>query len=161
MKNLPDWLPELIGFQGDWKRYEDKIYARFYSDFIASTVWFRGLPVKVSRNLIRGKERSFWHLIQEGRIEEERTPDIRRCERIAWIKAIIEHASDQCIKCWNNRRGNKTRLLLWHDGAEYLVVLEQRPNAWHLITAYCVTRQHRKKKLQREYEAFIKKPTPP
>lgn len=35
-----------------------------------------------------GKEATFWHMIQEGRIEEDRTPDIRRCERIRWPKPI-------------------------------------------------------------------------
>jgi hypothetical protein len=29
-------------------------------------------------------------MIQEGRTEDERTPDLRRCERIRWPRPIIE-----------------------------------------------------------------------
>ena len=103
MSELPDWLPELILFEnynGDWQRYEDAVYSRFYSDFIASRPTFQGLPVRITRNLVKGKERGFWHLIQEGRVEEQRTPDLRRCERIRCYKMVKA-----------NRGKNKTTIL--------------------------------------------------
>ncbi|MHC4158151.1 MAG: hypothetical protein ACYSSO_03640 [Planctomycetota bacterium] len=156
MSSLPDWLPELIlleHYQGDWQKYEDAVYSKFYGDFIASRPIFQGMPVYVKRFLEKGKERGFWHIITEGPIEEQRIPDVKRCERIAWIRKIIDHSNDPLIKKWPKKVGNKTRHLLWLEEAEYLVVLEKRKSAWVLWTAYCVTQPHRKRKLKREYEA--------
>jgi hypothetical protein len=159
MSKLPEWLPELLlleDFNGNWQRYEDEVYSRFYTDFIESRPTLEGLPFYIKRFLDKGKERGFWHCIQEGPVEEIRTPDLRRCERIAWIRSIIEHANDLTIKKWEKKVRGRTRHLLWSEEAEYLVVLEKRRTAWILWTAYCVTMPHRKRKLQREYEAYLK-----
>ena len=158
MSELPDWLPQLILFEdynGDWQLYENAVYSKFYSDFIASRPTFQGLPVRITKNLVKGKERGFWHCIQEGPVEESRTPDLRRSERIGWIKAIIEHAHEPSIKMWHNGRRGKTRQLLWCKDAEFLVVLEKRPDTWFLWTAYCVTGEYKKLKLRKEYEQTI------
>lgn len=155
----PDWLPDLIlldDFSGSWVRYENEVYAIFYRDFIESKPSFQGAPVRVAKSLIDGKERTFWHCVQEGDVEEKRTPDFRRCERIAWILAVIEHAGDPAVKQWSNHRGRSVRWLLWLEAAEYLVVLEKRQTHWMLLTAYCTSREHTKRKLRREYEARMK-----
>lgn len=159
MSRLPDWLPELLLFEdyhGDWQRYEDKIYERFYTDFVESKPKFQNKLVDITKQLIKGKERSFWHCIQEGRIEEQRTPDLRRCERISWIRAIIEHANEPIIKKWQNKKGRHIRQLLWLEEAEYLIVLEERIKTWLLWTAYCTTLGHTKNHLRKEYEATQK-----
>ena len=55
MSGLRGWLPELLQFEdydGCWQRYEDVVYSKFYSDFIASRPTFQGMPVKVTKNLI-------------------------------------------------------------------------------------------------------------
>ncbi len=158
MNKLPDWLPQLLmldDYGGSWQRYEDEVYARFYTDFVESRPLYRGKPVDITRQIIDGKERSFWHCVQEGRIEEERTPDLRRCERIGWIRAIIEHSDNALIKKWQNKkRGRNSRQLLWFEEADFLIVLEQRTDRWFLWTAYCTTWEHTKRKLRKEYEAL-------
>jgi len=159
MTELPHWLPELLLFEdygGCWQRYEDEVYSKFYTDFIASKPFYEGMQVEITKNLIKGKERSFWHCIQEGRVEEERTPDLKRCERIAWIRAIIEHSSEPTIKKWQNKKGRNTRQLLWFEEAEFLVVLEKRAKTWLLWTAYCTTWKHTKDRLRKEYEESLK-----
>jgi len=159
MSKLPDWLPELIlleNYSGSWRRYEDEVYSRFYRDFIESRPMFQGMPVKVTKQLVRGKERNFWHLIQEGRVEENRIPDLRRCERISWIRAIIQHSDDSRIKNWSKKIRRKIRHLLWFEEAEYLVVLEKRANCWILWTAYCTSREHTKRRLRKEYYRSLK-----
>lgn len=83
MSNQRDWLPDLIllkTYDGHWQRYEDEVYSQFYKDFIESRPVFQGMPVYVERPLRKGKEQSFWHCIQQGLVEENRTPDLRRCE---------------------------------------------------------------------------------
>ena len=154
-----DWLPELLlldNYGGNWQRYEDEVYSRFYVDFIESRPTLEGMPVYVKRFLEKGKERGFWHLVQEGPVEKKREPDIRRCERIAWIRVIIEKAYDSSVKKWYTKRRNKTRYLLWLEEAEYLIVLEKRARAWVLWTAYCVVESHQKRKLQKQYRESLK-----
>ena len=75
--------------------------------------------------LARDKERRFWHCVAEGEIEENRTPDLRRCERIPWMRPVIEHASDATVDVWvEAQTGKGSRPHLWFD-QEYLVVLER------------------------------------
>jgi hypothetical protein len=160
MCNLPDWLPDLLlfdDFGGDWQRYEDELFARFYSDFIESRPTFQGEPVFITKYpLKKGKERGFWHCIQEGDIEDDRTPDLRRCERICWIRPVIEHTTDPKIKKWPTQRKGKNRYLLWVEDADYLVILEKRPGSWYLWTTYYTDRERTRNKLREECEAYIK-----
>jgi len=159
MSERPSWLPGLIlldDFAGSWERYENEVYAVFYRDFVESSPLLEGLRVCITKQLIRGKERTFWHCIQEGNVEEDRTPDLRRCERMPWIRAVIEHVDDPMVRQWSNRRGGNVRRLLWVEQAEYLVVLEARRTHWMLLTAYCASREHTKRKLRKEYEAATK-----
>lgn len=106
--------------------------------------------------MLQEKVATFWHIISEGPIEEERLPDIRRCERIRWPRAIIENSEDAGIKVWENENKGEKRVCLWLEQQEYLVVLGFRGVNYVLWTAYCVTEQHRKRKLQREYESYHK-----
>lgn len=164
MSNLPDWLPDLIYFEDydcDWQRYEDMVYSIFYSDFIASQPIFLGLPVYVAKSLIRGKEKTFRHCITEGSLEEERAPDLRRCERIRWIRSVLDNFQNTEVKTWQNKRGRNIRQLVWLEEAQYVVVLEKRRTSWFLLTAYCTDRSHTARKLRKEYETAQKKPTPP
>jgi hypothetical protein len=103
-----------------------------------------------------GKAATFWHLISEGKAEDERLPDLRRCERIRWPRPIIEHADTPIVKVWENKRKRDQRICVWFEEEEYLVVLARRKGYVVLWTAYLVTRPHTRRKLQREYKAYIK-----
>jgi hypothetical protein len=152
------WLPDLILFEshdGDWERYLDALYACFREDFVDSQPVFRRQPLRLKRHpLSQGKEATFWHLISEGKNEEDRLPDFRRCERIRWPKPIIEHADEPVIKVWETERREEKRICLWLESEEYLMVLAQRKGYLLPWTAFLVTRPHEKRKRQREYEAY-------
>lgn len=97
-------------------------------------------------------------MISEGSIENERLPDLRRCERIRWSRPIIEHTDLLEIKVWQNtRRRGEIRILIWFEKVDYLIVLAKRKpkttkNEYILLcTAYPVTRIHTKRKLKKEY----------
>jgi hypothetical protein len=100
MTSLPDWLPPLVAladYGGDWERYLAALYDFFRQDFVDDKPLFEGKSLAVKRlPTSQGKEATFWHLISEGRQEEERLPDLRRCERIRWIRRIIETRSRPC-----------------------------------------------------------------
>ena len=101
-----------------------------------------------------GRWALFWHLVQEGRVEDDRTPDLRRCERLRWVRWEIENAPTHPeIDDWQNNRGNETSTLLWYR-EEYVVVLAQRRNYWLLKTAYCTDQPHRVRLLRQERDNF-------
>ena len=158
------WLPALVPFEkygGDWQKYLDALYAYFKKDFIDSRPTYDGKRVGLKRHpLSQGKEATFWHLISEGDNEGDRLPDMRRCERIRWPRPIIEHSGEKELKVWKNVRNGETRICLWLESEEYLVILAERKEHVLPWTAYMVDKKHRKQKLQREFEEYWKKNSP-
>ena len=144
-------------YEGNWDLYLDALYAFFKNDFIDSQPVFQGLRLRLKRHpLSQGKEATFWHLISEGKDEEERLIDFRRCERIRWPRSTIEHSNDVSIKVWENERRGEKRICIWLESEEYMVVLARREGYILPWTAFLVTRPHEKRKRQKEYEEFQK-----
>jgi len=160
MENNVNWLPDLVLFEdyaNNWEKYLEAVYSFYKQDFLDSRPIYRGTPVGVKKlPVLDGKEAGFWHLIQEGAIEDDRVPDFRRCERVRWPKPIIEHALEKSILIWPNKRHTKAGIqksvCLWLEQHEYLVVLRERRNGYLFWTAYPVTQEHRKRKLMQEYQ---------
>lgn len=156
MSDTPGWLPPLVlfgAYGGDWDAYLTAIYAYFKQDFVDSKPTFDGRRLGLKRYpLTHGKEATFWHMIQEGRIESDRTPDFRRCERIRWPRPIIEHANEPIVKVWRNQRRGEKRVCVWLEEEDYLVILADRGDYILPWTAYLVEQPHRKRKLLKEYE---------
>ena len=163
MTSLPSWLPPLVLFEscgGDWTRYVEAIYAHFKKDFIESKPAFRGRRLGLKRHpMTQGKEAAFWHMVSEGKVEADRLPDIRRCERIRWPRPIIENADDEVVKVWTNVRrttkGPEKRICLWLESREYLVILADRERYILPWTAYVVDQPHQKRKLQNEFKEYL------
>jgi hypothetical protein len=110
---------------------------------------------------IQDKDATFWHIITEGPDGANRIPDFRRCERIRWPKPIIEHEDEPDIKVWENQRRNETRICIWFENQDYLVVLAKRKTYTLFWTAYPVTSAHRKRKLEKEYRDYLKRQASP
>ena len=165
MSQFPDWLPALVCLEdhgGNWEQYIEAVYAYFEADFKVSRPKFMNYPVGIKKHpLIEGKESGFWHITSEGKIEEQRTPDIRRCERIRWPRPIVEHHDSSAVKCWSNKRGSDKRIVIWLYDQDYVVILAQRKGYVLLWTAYPVSSNHTRKKLSTEYEEFQKRQKPP
>lgn len=159
-----DWLPDLTTLEdsdGKWADYVEIIYTLFKNDFIESEPQFDGKWVRCRKDPIYdGKFAGFWHCMSDGDVEDERTPDMRRCERISWIRPIIESTdSRDDIDIWKNQRGSNTNVLIWYD--EYLLIVlgERTRNRdgfqyLQLITAYTTEKEHRIKKLRRERDEY-------
>lgn len=160
MESKPSWLPALVmisDYGGDWDQYLAALYQFFRKDFIESRPLFRGTSVGITKHpYSQGKESTFWHLISEGKVEEDRTPDFERCKRIRWSRAIIENHETLFVQVWENLRGRENRILLRFifDKEDYLVVLAEHKGKILLITAYPVTWQSQKRKLQQEFERY-------
>lgn len=158
MSDYQDWLPPIIkleDFAGNWQEYESALYYSFQQDFVRNLPNFKGIRLALKRHpLYDNKEATYWHMISNGSNETEREPDLRRCERICWPRAIIENHNDKAVKVWENTRKGQTRICLWLEQEEYLVILSKRNGYILPWTAYLVTQSHRKRKLQKEYEEY-------
>jgi hypothetical protein len=154
--NLPD-LIELSEFGGDFHKYLEAVYECFKQDFIAKRPVFRGVRLGLKKYpLSQDKEATFWHMTSEGEDEATREPDLRRMERIKWPAPMINQSEHPYLKVWENTRGNKTNVLIFHEDEGYLVVLRKAKDYILPWTAYLVTYKSRKEKLLKEYEAYIK-----
>ena len=142
-----------------WRAYLEVIYEVFCSNVARARLTFQGLPIKCRyHEPYEGKHASFWHLMSEGLVEAERTPDLERCARIPWIAWVIQNANDpKLVRWWETERatshGRKTRIPLWLFGDDYAVILEKRPQFYLLITTYCL-RSHQKAKFAKEWTAW-------
>ena len=150
MDEHPDWLPDLVEFEGDWNTFVDDVYERFCNDLVHNKAMFQGHRVSVRRvPESQGKGFGFWHCVSEGGREDARVPDLDRCRRIGWIRAIIENHADHQVEHWTNQRRGETNHQLWYD-EQYLIVLAERNGYYLLKTAYLTEREHTRKKLRRE-----------
>jgi hypothetical protein len=155
--DLACWLPGLIclrDYDGDWDRYVTALYERFRADFILST------PQTLSPKrwgikrypIVRGCEATFWHLISSGDIEEDRLPDLRRCERIGWPRALIDALGTTAVHSWTTKKRNELRVQIALPDFSYIVSIADRGEYVLLWTAFCVEHEHQRRKYRQEYE---------
>ena len=80
----PTWLPSKVLLEdsgSDWDTYLKVLYLLFQKDYVESLPSLEGEPLQLKRDPMRdGKEATFWHLVTEGSVEENRTPDEPRCQ---------------------------------------------------------------------------------
>jgi hypothetical protein len=159
-----DWLPPLLLFEdykGEWETYIKAVYQKFREDIINSKIILNGRRVECRCDpILDGKEAGFWHCVSEGKDEKNRLPDLRRCERIGWIRAILEHITDEGIETWIRLQGDERRLHVWLQET-YLVVLSERKEHWQLITAFCTDYEHTKRNKRKERDSYKKLKPPP
>ena len=155
-----DWLPALVlltDHNGSWDPYLEAIYAHFRRDFITSIPSFKTYRMGLKRYPTdRNKEATFWHLISEGEVEAERTPDLRRCERICWPRPMIEEETTRQLKVWRQTRKTEKRVAIGLPDFSYIMVLAERMSGserYYLPwTAFCVEHNHQRRKFQKEWE---------
>lgn len=156
------WLPPLVhlnDFLGDWPAYMAELARLFERDFGDPRPPFRGKRMGLKRHpVVNGVPATLWHIISEGKGEDDRYPDLRRAERIAWPRAVLDaaEADDPRILQWEEidpKRGKKVLLAL--SDFSYLVVVDDRGDYVLLWTAYPVERGHRQRKLRQRYNASI------
>lgn len=152
-------LPPIISleeYSGDIVNYLEAVYAIFRKDFVDSKPVYRNKKLGLKKYpLISDKEYTFYHMTHKGNIESERIPDLRRCERIAYPRPLIENSTSPSLKVWKNKRGTKVRILIFHEEESYLVILEDRGSYILPWTAYIIEYNNKKLRLLKEYEAYI------
>lgn len=158
------WLPELIPCHnlGQWKEYLDQLYTIFCEDFIDDRPSFNGKLVNIRKHPMQlGKEEAFFHITcQDYNKDGERLPDLRRCERIKWVRSFIENYNcnpalcPDCegIKVWSEPYGSYSRVHLLFEEERYMVVIEVRDTYCLLVTAFYFDQDHRLRKTLKKYQ---------
>lgn len=152
------WLPKLVYLSdyANWSDYLDDLQKMFLYDFIECDPCFKDKEVKIKSGYINDKNITFWHIISDGENETDRTLNEDRCQRIKWPKAYIDNESKPAIKIWENKRKRRTRVLLYIEEENYLVILEDRKEYYLLWTAYFVLGRRSKERLLNEWKAYKK-----
>lgn len=157
-------LVELSSFGGSFELYEEYLYGIFINTLYNHKVYYNELPVGLKRYPeFRNKESSFYHLtckdFNNTGDENQRELDLRRCERLHWIKPAIEtnHLCDcnqNCFYIYNKIVRNKERLHFLDVEDRYMVVLERRDGYYLLITAYYIEYDNILNRKIEEYERY-------
>lgn len=155
-------LPDLIylnDYGGDYGNYIIAVYSIFETDFVKSKPFFRGKRLALKHHPeFQGRAYTFYHMTHTGSDEANRTPDLRRCERIGWAKPSIQECDKWTLKVWPQIRNGKNRLCIWLEKEgepDYIVILDVRENYILPWTAFVIEYEHEKKKKLKEYNEYL------
>jgi len=154
LDDTPLVMPDLV-LQGSETReqYLETVFDHFCEDFVHNKVTIGGQRIGIeSKPWVNGKHRTFWHLISEGPVEPDRHVIIARCERIRWVRFMMENAPR--FKTWRNVRGAERSLLIATHDFSYVVVLRQRKGYYYLWSAYTVEHISHREQMQKEHDAY-------
>ena len=170
MSNALQWLPAALrygDFDGDYDRFLAVVYEVFERDFKQSKPHYHSHAISYDSRMEDGKEAAFWHITSSFNPSTgSRELDLRRAERIPWPRPMMENCSDKAISVWKNERireegARQTRILIWLEGLDYLVVLAEMRRLIVLITAYCTDSNHQRRKLRKERDEYYGMQKPP
>ena len=151
------WLPDILCLS-PWKiSTYDELYIIFQADFIKTKPVFYKNQIKVPLEKEDGKEKIFWHLTScdspMGRL-----PELRRAERIHWIKPILENSENyEEILVFAYGEKKTARTYVWIKERDYLIVLKPLNGDRHLLlTAFFIDQPHTKRAIERKYRERAK-----
>lgn len=134
-------LPDIIECEHivEWNNYLNQLYVNVFKPyFLESYPLFKGKKVMIRKEPMDGSwEHDFVHMTHEdyfhnSKDPNERIPDLRRSERLNWVRPIIEHfecsVDMACgrILYWENYYKGYVRCNLFLPEERFQVVLERR-----------------------------------
>lgn len=161
MCNRPEWLPDIQPLEGDWDKDLARLYDVFTKCFIDSKCFLDGALVWPDKRKLDGGdyEEGFWHLItRDEKYTKERLLDLRRAERLHWLRPMIENCNDERVKTFVWLHNAKTpRIHIWLEECDYIVILEKSPNGRLavLVTAYHLDGSNQREKYAKRYDERV------
>lgn len=140
--------------------------------FYLSVPIFKGWNVCIRREPKDGDwEHDFVHMTHEdyyhnSKNPNDRIPDLRRSERLNWVRPIIEHfecsvdASCGRILYWENYYRGYVRCNLFLPEERFHVVLERKNGVYYIITSFYVEKDWELRKRMQKYEMYERQKTP-
>lgn len=174
---MPDWLPEMVSVNPWTHQTYDFLYVIFCRDIRDHDLRYTGNQVWIFRDMEDGREKIFWHLttravkktkiprrkkkfFPKGQtyIDEERYPDLRRSERLPWVRGLIENAEAPEVLAWDYEEGDLTiKTYVWLKDHDFVVIMKKyKGNRRRLITSFYVDQPYARQDFQRKYKNRIK-----
>ena len=150
-----NWPPSIMSLEdsgGNWDAYCEELYTCFITDFrINGMPKFEGQPLRLKCHprCSAGREATFWHLISDGKTEADRIPNMRRCERLCWVRPMIEAIGTDQVIAFIEDRPEKAIIVTLPDFS-FKIVLARRDCYFLLWTAYYLEHGHQRRKLQEQ-----------
>jgi len=149
------WWGTLIELNGDPIAYIELLYAHFNSHFIDSRPRLDGKQVLHDSRDDGGKCACFVHITsKDDEASGARVLDLRRSERLCWIRPIIENVTQPEVLRWDEEKGRQRRVFLYLANERFLVILEETKYGYMLVTAYYVERDHTHERYLRKYDRY-------
>lgn len=172
-----DWLPEMFCIDPWTQNTYNMLYRIFCRDIRDHDLRYMRNEVWIFPEMEDGKEKIFWHLTTrfvkarkiprrkkkffpagQTYIEEGRFPDLRRCERLPWVRALIENAKKLEVLSWDYEEGDLTiKTYVWLKDLNFIVIMKKYPdNRRRLITSFYVDQAYKQIDFERKYTNRIK-----
>jgi hypothetical protein len=175
MCSEPAWLPvkaqvDPWSYGAGQDTYEI-LYEIFRRDFVISKPRYLAREIWYFGVIEDGKEAIFWHLttrnikkkplprrmrgvVEEIPVEEERYPDLRRSERLPWIRPLIENSVQPEVLAWDYKEGDgNIHVYIWIKSGDFVVIMKKYPdNRCRLVTSYFVDNDYTKSDFERKYK---------
>jgi hypothetical protein len=151
----PSWLPDLFQVNPWSEDTYDELYDLFQDDFVASKPLFEGLAVWFFPEIEDGKLKIFWHLTSRYDKESKgRLPDLRRSERLPWVRPFIEQTQRPEILFWDYEEGGgEVKTYIWLESCNFVVILKKYPDRRRrLITSFFIEFNNYQHKLRKKYK---------
>lgn len=164
--SIPSWLPNLLlfeDFKNDWGKYEAALYKEFGKTIKSQNFKYQNKTVGYDKKKSStSREEIFEHLISEEKDKNDptagRIPDIRRCERLCWIRPILDNLGSCEISPMiypQTLRPSDIREIIYIPELEYVIILRKGRNQYFLITAYRVEDPKRRARFEKNYKNFL------
>src|ERR1035437_10443742 len=132
----------------------DVLYEVFRREIRNAGLTYRGNKIWYRGGMNDGRENIFWHLTsreekpvprrkqkyypEDASVGGGRFPDFRRCERLRWIKALLEHVGDVEVLDWDYEEGNgEIYTYIWLKAHDFVVIMERMTDGTRrLITSF-------------------------
>ena len=154
----PKWLPDLFPVNPWQHNTYEGLYRLFEKNFKESQPVYEGRPVWFFVEKEDGKEKIFWHLTsREDMATGCRLPDLRRSERLPWVRPILDHPRKPEVLAWDHREGDGTiKTYVWLANDDFVVIMKKYANGRRrLITSFYVEYENTKRKFRKKYDRRI------
>ncbi len=169
---MPDWLPEMAHVNPWTETTYEMLYQIFCQDIRDYDLQYMGNDIWTFPDTEDGKEVIFWHLTTRKErlqkvprrkrkfyseeltdVEPDRLPDLRRCERLPWVKTLVEHSTESEVLAWDYEEGDRTiKTYIWIKEDNFVVIMKKFPNGKRrLITSFYVDMPYKRKDFERKY----------
>lgn len=172
-----DWLPEIVAVNPWTDTTYEKLYEIFCRDIRDHDLRYLDCEVWCFKDKEDGKEGIFWHLTSrefkpksiprrkrkffppdQECSQPERLPDPRRCERLSWVRPMIENPAKPDVLAWDYEEGDRTiKTYIWLKEEGFVVIMKKYPTGKRrLITSFYVDVEYKRGDFKRKYASRIK-----